>query len=63
MLSLIILLGVFLVIGYFLGRGKAGERISNWYAGWRAPKEEAVQEAETEGEEGAEDVGRIVNPP
>jgi hypothetical protein len=53
MLSLIILLGVVLVIGYFLGRGKTGERLENWYRGLRAPKEEAAQETETEGEEEA----------
>jgi hypothetical protein len=53
MLSLIILLGVFLLIGYFLGRGKAGERISNWYAGWRAPREAESAETEAEGDEEA----------
>jgi len=51
MLSLIILLGVVLVIGYFLGRGKTGERLQNWYSGLRAPKEAESQEDAAEGEE------------
>ena len=52
MLSLLILLVVVLVIGYFLGRGKTGERLQNWYAGLRAPKEAESQEDDTDsGEE------------
>ena len=38
MFALLFLLVVAIVIGYFLGRGKTGERLQNWYAGWRAPR-------------------------
>ena len=37
MLPLLILLVGVLVIGYFLGRGKTGERLENWFKGLRAP--------------------------
>lgn len=53
MFALLFLLVVAIVIGYFLGRGKAGERIQNWYAGWRVPKEVESQADETESDEDA----------
>ena len=53
MLSLLILLVVVLVIGYFLGRGKTGERLENWFRGLRAPREAEPAETEAEGDEEA----------
>ena len=53
MLSLLILIGLALVIGYYLGRGQVGERLRDWYSGWRAPKEAESQEDEAEGDEEA----------
>jgi len=49
MFALLLLLVVAIVIGYFLGRGNAGERLQNWYSGLRAPKQAESQEDETEG--------------
>ena len=51
MFALLFLLVVAIVIGYFLGRGKTGERLQNWYAGWRAPKEAESQADEAEGDQ------------
>ena len=51
MLALLILIVVALVIGYFLGRGKTGESIQNWYARLRAPKEAESTEGETDSDE------------
>jgi hypothetical protein len=48
MFALLILIVIAVVIGYFLGRGKAVESVKNWYAGWRAPKETESQDDETE---------------
>jgi len=53
MLPLLILLVGVLVIGYFLGRGKTGERLENWFKGLRAPKQAESPEVETEGDEEA----------
>ncbi|MCK4724235.1 MAG: hypothetical protein KAT29_00460 [Anaerolineales bacterium] len=46
MFALLILIVVAVVTGYFLGRGKTGERLQNWYAGLRAPKQVESQEDE-----------------
>ena len=50
MIPLLILLVVVLVIGYFLGRGKTGERLENWFGGLRAPKQTESPEGEIEGD-------------
>jgi len=53
MFALQFLLVVAIVIGYFLGRGKTGERLENWFRGLRAPRGEESQEDETESDEDA----------
>ena len=48
MLVLLILVVAALVLGYFLGRGKTGQRIADWFSGLRAPKGEEAQEDQAE---------------
>jgi len=53
MFALLFLLVVAIVIGYFLGRGKTGKRIADWFSGLRAPKQAEPQDDEADSDEEA----------